>query len=159
MKLFLIHAVYNRSEICYRDLINKLKIELLKEKLLNNPKSHIMGPFWLLIISPNAEKSVCFDNEAASTSLKQQVARSTRRSVAPVQWSLSVLCQKSKPWEVLISVTLCNVSNSGPAIALSYMDVLIAWISNDHSSLFYSLSYVWIDRPLMTSNDVTTFLL
>ena len=37
MKLFLIHAVYNRSEICYRDLINKVKIELLKEKLLNTP--------------------------------------------------------------------------------------------------------------------------
>ena len=86
MKLFLIHAVYNRSEICYRDLINKLKIELLKEKLLNNPKSHIMGPLRLLIIPPNAEKSICFDNEAASTSLTQQVARSSRRSVAPVQW-------------------------------------------------------------------------
>ena len=37
IELFLIHAVYNRSEICYRDLINKVKIELLKEKLLNNP--------------------------------------------------------------------------------------------------------------------------
>ena len=46
MKLFLIHAVYNRSEICYRDLINKLKIEPLKEKLLNNP--------------PNAEKCYLF---------------------------------------------------------------------------------------------------
>ena len=37
IELFLIHAVYNRSEICYRDLINKPEIELLKEKLLNNP--------------------------------------------------------------------------------------------------------------------------
>ena len=83
MKLFLIHAVYNRSEICYRDLINKVKIELLKEKLLNNP--------------PKCRESICFNNEVASTSLKQQVARSTRRSAAPVQWSLSVLCQKSKP--------------------------------------------------------------
>ena len=71
IKLFLIHAVYSRSEICYLDLINKLKIELLK-------------------------RSICFDNEAASTSLKQQVARSSRRSVAPVQWSLSVLCPKIK---------------------------------------------------------------
>ena len=40
------------------------------------------------------KKSISFDNEAASTSLKGQVARSSRRSVAPVQWSLSVLCQK-----------------------------------------------------------------
>ena len=39
IELFLIHAVYNRSEICYRDLINKPEIELLKEKLLNNPPS------------------------------------------------------------------------------------------------------------------------
>ena len=65
MKLFLIHAVYNRSEICYRDVINKVKIELLKEKLLNTP-------------TPTP-----YNNEAASTSLKQQVPRSTRRSVAP----------------------------------------------------------------------------
>ena len=96
----------------YRDFIQEVKIELLKKKLLNNP--------------PNAEKSICFDNEAASTSLKQQVARSSRRSVAPVQWSLSVFCQKSKPQEALISVTLFNVSNSIPAIALSYTDVLLA---------------------------------
>ena len=94
--------------------IHEVKIELLKEKLLNNP--------------PNADRSICFDNEAAYTSLKQQVAQSTRRSVAPVPWSLSVLCQKS----YLISVTLFNVSNSIPAIELSYMDVLIAWISNDY---------------------------
>ena len=71
MKLFLIHAVYNRSEICYRELINKVKIELLKEKLLNNPPQ-------------TQKKSICFDNEAASPSLKGQVARSNRRSVAPV---------------------------------------------------------------------------
>ena len=62
---------YNGTEMNYRDFIQEVKIELLKEKLLNNP--------------PNAEKSICFDNEAASTSLKQQVARSTRRSFAPVQ--------------------------------------------------------------------------
>ena len=71
MKLFLIHVVYNGTEMCYRDFIHEVKIELLKGKLLNNP--------------PNAEKSICFDNEAAYTSLKQQVARSTRRSLAPVQ--------------------------------------------------------------------------
>ena len=75
MKLFLIHAVYNLSEICYRDLINKVKIELLREKLLNTPTPPPPPP--------NAEKSICFNNEAASTSLKQQVARSTRRRVAP----------------------------------------------------------------------------
>ena len=99
--------------MCYRDFIHEVKIELLKEKLLNNP--------------PNAEKSICFDNEAAYTSsTKQQVARSTRRSVAPVPWSLSVLYQESKPQEALISVTLINVSNSIAAIELSYMDVLIA---------------------------------
>ena len=47
MKLFLIHAVYNSSEICYRDLINKLEIELLKEKLLNNsPKRREKYLFW-----------------------------------------------------------------------------------------------------------------
>ena len=64
-------VVYNGTEMSYRDFIHEVKIELLKEKLLNN--------------APNAEKSICFDNEAAYTSLKQQVARSTRRSVAPVQ--------------------------------------------------------------------------
>ena len=36
MKLFQSHAVYNGKEICYRDFIHKVKIELLKEKLLNN---------------------------------------------------------------------------------------------------------------------------
>ena len=34
MKLFQSHAVYNGKEICYRDFIHKVKIELLKEKLL-----------------------------------------------------------------------------------------------------------------------------
>ena len=112
MKLFLIHVVYNGTEMCYRDFIHEVKIELLKEKLLNNP--------------PNAEKSICFDNEAAYTSLKQQVARSTRRSVAPVQCSLSVCTlPKNKTQEALISVTSFNISNSIPAIELSYMDVLI----------------------------------
>ena len=54
----------------------------------------------LLIIPPlTQKKSISFDNEAASTSLKGQVARSSRRSVAPVQWSLSVLCQKSENTE------------------------------------------------------------
>ena len=37
MKLFQSHAVYNGAEICYRDFIQKVKIELLKEKLVNNP--------------------------------------------------------------------------------------------------------------------------
>ena len=37
MKLFQSHAVYNGKEICYRDFIHKVKIELLKEKLVNNP--------------------------------------------------------------------------------------------------------------------------
>ena len=37
MKLFLSHAVYNGTEICYRDFKQKVKIELLKEKLVNNP--------------------------------------------------------------------------------------------------------------------------
>ena len=37
MKLFLSHAVYNGTEICYCDFIHKVKIELLKEKLLNTP--------------------------------------------------------------------------------------------------------------------------
>ena len=146
MKLFLIHAVYNRSEICYRDLINKVKIELLKEKLLNNP--------------PKRRESICFNNEAASTSLKQQVARSTRRSVAPVQWVFLYFAKNQNPdREALISVKLFNVSNSIPAIELSYMDVLIAWISNDYLRRFYSLSNVWIDRPLMPASDITTFLL
>ena len=77
MKLFLSHAVYNGIEICYCDFIHKVKIELLKEKLLNTP-------------SPPP-------NEAASISLKGQVAQSSRRSVAPVQWSLSVLCQNQNP--------------------------------------------------------------
>ena len=99
-----------QKSVIVTSFIHEVKIELLKEKLLNNP--------------PNADRSICFDNEAAYTSLKQQVAQSicTRRSVAPVPWSLSVLCQKS----YLISVTLFNVSNSIPAIELSYMDVLIA---------------------------------
>ena len=79
MKLFLSHAVYNGIEICYCDFIHKVKIDLLKEKLLNTP-------------SPPP-------NEAASISLKGQVAQSSRRSVAPVQWSLSVLCQKSENTE------------------------------------------------------------
>ena len=70
-----------------------------------------------------AEKSICSDNEAASTSLKGQVARSSRRSVSPVQWNLSVLCQKSKPREVLKSFTSFNVSNSIPAIESSYLDI------------------------------------
>ena len=34
MKLFQSHAVYNGTQ-CYRDFIHKVKIELLKEKLLN----------------------------------------------------------------------------------------------------------------------------
>ena len=75
MKLFQSHAVYNGTEICYRDFKQKVKIELLKEKLVNNPPQ-------------TQEKSICCDNEAASTSLKGQVARSSRRSVAPVQRSL-----------------------------------------------------------------------
>ena len=37
MKLFQSHAVYDGTEICYRDFIQKVKIELLKEQLLNNP--------------------------------------------------------------------------------------------------------------------------
>ena len=37
MKLFQSHAVYNGTEICYRDFIQKVKIALLKEKLLNTP--------------------------------------------------------------------------------------------------------------------------
>ena len=57
IELFLIHAVYNRSEICYRDLINKPEIELLKEKLLNNPPP-----------LQTQKRSICFDNEAASIS-------------------------------------------------------------------------------------------
>ena len=110
MKLFQSHAVYNGTQICYRDFIHKVNIELLKEKLLNNP--------------PQTEKkSICFDNEAASTSLKGQVARSSRRSVSPVQWSLSVLCQKSKPREALKSFTSFNVSNSIPAIESFYLDI------------------------------------
>ena len=34
MKLFLIHAVYSLSEICYCDLVNKLKIELFEGKAI-----------------------------------------------------------------------------------------------------------------------------
>ena len=77
MKVFQSHAVYNGTEICYRyrDFKQKVKIELLKEKLVNNPPQ-------------TQEKSICCDNEAASTSLTGQVARSSRRSVAPVQRSL-----------------------------------------------------------------------
>ena len=56
MKLFQSHAVYNGKEICYRDFIHKVKIELLKEKLVNNPPPKTQ------------EKSICCDNEAASTS-------------------------------------------------------------------------------------------
>ena len=37
MKLFQSHDVYNGTEICYRDFKQKVKIELLKEKLVNNP--------------------------------------------------------------------------------------------------------------------------
>ena len=37
MKLFQSHAVCNGTEICHRDFIQKVKIELLKEKLLNTP--------------------------------------------------------------------------------------------------------------------------
>ena len=110
MKLFWSHAVYSGTEICYRDFIHKVKIELLKEKLLNNPPQ-------------TGKKIICFDNEAASTSLKGQVARSSRRSVAPVQWSPSVLCQKSKPREALKSFTSFNVSNSIPAIKSYYLDI------------------------------------
>ena len=47
MKLFRSHAVYDGKESCYRDFIHKVKIELLKEKLLNNSPS----------TPPNAEKN------------------------------------------------------------------------------------------------------
>ena len=57
IKLFQSHAVYNGAEICYRDFIQKVKIELLKEKLVNNPPP-----------PPPQEKSICCDNEAASIS-------------------------------------------------------------------------------------------
>ena len=60
MKLFRSHAVYDGKEICYRDFIHKVKIELLKEKLLNNSPP----------TPPNAEKIICYDNEAASISFK-----------------------------------------------------------------------------------------
>ena len=83
MKLFQSHAVYDGTEICYRDFIQKVKIELLKEQLLNNPPQ-------------TQKKSICFDNEAASISLKGQVARSSRRNVAPVQWSLFCTLSKIK---------------------------------------------------------------
>ena len=46
MKLFRSHAVYDGKEI-YRDFIHKVKIELLKEKLLNNSPP----------TPPNAEKN------------------------------------------------------------------------------------------------------
>ena len=35
----------------------------------------------------------------------------------------------------------------------------LAWISDDYSSRFDSLSNVWISRPLMPSSDVTTPIL
>ena len=59
MKLFQSHAVYNGKEICYRDFIQKVKIELLKEKLVNNPPP---PP------KKKQQKSICCDNEVASTS-------------------------------------------------------------------------------------------
>ena len=102
MKLFLIHVVYNGTEMCYRDFIQEVKIELLKEELLNNP--------------PQTQKKVF------ALTTKGQVLRNSR-SVAPAQWSLSVFCQKSKPRKALISATSSNVSNSIPAIESSYMDI------------------------------------
>ena len=33
---------------------------------------------------------------------------------------------------------------------------MLAWIADDYLESFYSLSYVWIDRPLMPCSDVTT---
>ena len=63
MKLFRSHAVYDGKEICYRDFIHKVKIELLKEKLLNNsppPPPPLQ----------TQKKIICYDNEAASISFK-----------------------------------------------------------------------------------------
>ena len=60
MKLFRSHAVYDGKEICYRDFIHKVKIELLKEKLLNNSPPPLQ----------TQKKIICYDNEAASISFK-----------------------------------------------------------------------------------------
>ena len=123
IKLFQSHAVYDGTEICYRDFIQK------SENWAFEGKSSKYRP-----PPETQEKSICCDNEAASISLKGQVARSSRKSVAPVQWSLSVPCQKSKPREVLKSFTSFNVSNSFPGIESSYLD--ITWISDDYFESF-----------------------
>ena len=109
MKLFLIHAFYNGTEICYHDFIHKVKIGLLKEELLNNPP----------LLTPPPPPPKKRRNKVFVLTTKGQVVRNSRRGVAPVQWSLSVLCQKSKPRQALISVTSFNVSNSIPAIESS----------------------------------------
>ena len=91
MKLFQSHAVCNGTEICNRDFIHKVKIELLKEKLLNNPPPHQKKK------KKKAEKRICFDNEAASTSLQRQVTRSGRRSVAPVNGIFLYFAKSQNP--------------------------------------------------------------
>ena len=52
MKLFQSYAVYNGTEICYHDFIHKVKIELLKEKLLNNPPKRRKKVFVLTTRQP-----------------------------------------------------------------------------------------------------------